>query len=215
MMGSRYSGLTSQTGAMFGLDARIALAIFSALIVIVGYVGFGRVQTARDAALAADIDALEIALNHYQADTGTFYMFTLEKPYDDADTSEDITALWNKNKVKQGFQANWNGPYVHRTSRARPPYGAFSVFYAQQDRTNECTAESQCYIWLKLTQVPEKTWSTLNAYYDEAGGKAPEASGGQTTLGKVQADATTTVRTLYVRTSAARPGIFGNSQNGN
>lgn len=190
---------------MFGLDARIALTIFSTLVVIAGFVGFSRIQAARQAALVADVEAISNALAAYQADLGTFYMFTVEKPEGSEDTAEDLTALWDKSRVKQGFQGHWSGPYLHRTSRARPPYGLFSVFYAQHDRQSECTAQSQCYTWLSLTKVPAQEWETVNSFYDEADKSGNEDAGQKILTGKVQADGATDPRTLYVRTTSRQP----------
>lgn len=205
MLPAKSGILLNQNGAMFGLDARIAMAIFSALIVVVGYVGFGRIQTARQAALVADVDAIENALTNYQADLGTFYMFTLEKSYDTGDTTEDITALWDKSKVKQGFQGRWNGPYLHRTSRARPPYGLFSVSYATEDRDTECTSQTKCYVWLSLTKVPAEVWGAVDNYYDDTGSQTPETETARIRTGKVQADTEGQTRTLYVRTVSRTP----------
>ncbi|MBI1308758.1 MAG: hypothetical protein GC129_02720 [Proteobacteria bacterium] len=196
---------SSQSGALFGLDARIALAIFGLLAVIVGYTAFGRIDMARHAALISELDAFDNALANYQADMGTFYLFTLNKQEDDPSTEDDITALWSTDPIKPGFVKNWNGPYLHRHSRKHLSYGTFSLFYAQPDRQQACTYNSPCAVWLSLSGVPTKVWDEVNSYYDEASGKAREMPGQQISTGRVQADGATNPRTLFFRT-VERPG---------
>lgn len=185
----------SQRGAMFGLDARLAMLIFGIMAMVAGYVSFGRIGTAKQAALVRDLESLSHALEEYQTDMGTFYLFTLDKPINDDSSLEDIEALWNKSKVKQGFQNRWHGPYVMRESRVSRTYGNYSIFYAQGDRKNYCTTDSDCYIWLSLSKVPETVWDSANTYYD---GKEPRGS--EVSSGRLQADNTTDPRTLILRT---------------
>ncbi|MFZ2587411.1 MAG: hypothetical protein WAZ18_04760 [Alphaproteobacteria bacterium] len=194
----------AQAGALFGLDARMAIAVFAIIAVIAGYVAWGRIVTAKDTVLIADIQALDEALAGYQADMGTFYLFTLAKD-DPTDTgAEDLEALWDKTKVLTGFQPHWNGPYVHRDSRQHKDFGKFTVFYAQGDRTNICVQDSDCYVWLSLTHVPAKVWERLNLQVDENGGRTRELNGTDITSGRVQAVDLADPRTLIYR-SVARP----------
>ena len=189
-----------QCGALFGLDARIALMIFGILALVTGYVAFGRIEIARQAALVGELQAFDMAFLQYQKDMGTFYMFTLDKAADDNDSSEDLTALWDKTKVKSGFQARWNGPYLSRETRKSKEYGLFSLFYAQADRLNYCAVESECAIWLSLANVPAKRWEEVNRIIDEGGGKYPEGEAGdEITKGRVQADGASDPRMLFFR----------------
>lgn len=189
-----------QSGAMFGLDARIAMMVFSILAVVAGYVAFGRIGMARTAALVGEVEAITQALANYQGDMGTFYLFTLNKPDDDSSSLEDITALWNPEMVKQGFRPRWNGPYVTFESRKHRTFGNWSVFYAQSDRKNYCTTDSDCFIWLSLSKVPAKAWMEVNRYMDEAGGSVREVPSERISTGRIQADGNTDPRTLLVRT---------------
>lgn len=200
--------LTSQSGALFGLDARIALAVFGLLAIIVGVVSFGRVEIARKASVIAELEAFENALNHYQADMNVFLPFTTNKPAGDdlsaADT--DLEALWSRELVKIGFHPSWNGPYLQRESRKHPTYGTYGLVYAPPlERTSTCTEDTPCFLWLSLSQVPADIWKTINSYFDEAHGREREAN--PTTTGRVQSDSTGATRTLYFRTTAQRPNL--------
>lgn len=189
----------SQRGAMFGLDARLALAIFGIMAVVAGYISFGRIGVAKQTALIGELQAFEHAFMQYQSDMGTFYLFTLDKNIDDTNSAEDLAALWDETKVKPNFRKNWHGPYLNRENRRSREYGSFGVFYAQDDRQNYCTAESECAIWLSLSRVPAERWNEVNKIVDEAGGKVPEPIGEQIQTGRIQADDTGNQRVLLYR----------------
>lgn len=190
--------LGNQHGAMFGLDARLAMVVFAVMATVAGFVAYGRISIAKNAALIREIESFEYALNQYQTDMGTFYLFTLDKPVDDTSSLEDLTALWNKDMVKPGFQPHWHGPYTTAESRRHRTYGNWSLFYAQGDRGNYCATDSDCFVWLSLSRVPAKLWNEVNGYYDERGGSEREADAIRS--GKIQADAATDPRTLIIRT---------------
>ena len=184
---------------MFGLDARLAMMIFGIMATVAGYVAFGRIAIAKDAALIKEINAFNEGLARYQTDMGTFYLFTLDKPTNDNSSLDDITALWDRDRVKQGFRNLWQGPYVTFTSRKSRNFGNWSIFYAQGDRKNYCTTDSDCFIWLSLSQLPAKNWKEINSYYDEASGGAKEQPADAITSGRVQSDGDTDPRTLIFR----------------
>lgn len=190
----------SQSGAMFGLDARLAMLVFAVLAVVAGYVAFGRILIAKQAVLIGELQAYEHALQQYQTDMGTFYLFTLDKPADDTSSIDDIKALWDVNYVKPAFRPRWNGPYLTVTSRRNRTYGNYSLFYAQGDRKNVCATDSDCFVWLGLSQVPAKMWDDVNAYFDEGGSRFPEGANLDITTGRLQADSNSDPRTLLFRT---------------
>ncbi len=197
---------SSQRGALFGLDARIALGIFAVMAVIATVVAYGRITTAKQVALVAELTAIDNALLNYQTDMGTFFLFTLNKEPDDTSSLDDITALWNPEMVKEGFRKNWNGPYLMRETRRSREFGNYSFFYAQPDRKNYCTTTSACHVWVSLTGVPAEMWDKVNTIFDEAGGKQREEKGETLSTGRVQADAATSPRALFFR-GIARPQL--------
>lgn len=60
-------------GAMFGLDARISLAIFGALSVISGAALYSAIQNSKATALYVQLSELGKAWESYYIDTGLFY----------------------------------------------------------------------------------------------------------------------------------------------
>lgn len=176
----------NQKGAMFGLDTRVTIAIMAAMTVIVGYYSIGRIGEAKDGALLKELAGFEEAFIGYQADLGTFPMFTINAG---SDGVKDIVALWDVNQVAVGFRPRWNGPYYKYQGYTREHllYGEFSVTYAQNDATmSACTSASPCYAWLTLTDVPLSTWAKINQAIDEGYGSDPEVSANE--QGKVRAD---------------------------
>lgn len=191
---SFYKIITNNKGALFGMDARIAMAIFASISIIMGYFSFGKINMAKDSALISELEAITSAMQNYQTDMGTFYQFTINT----VDGFNGFEALYNINAVNTGYQKNWNGPYYTITSNSHHAYGDFSISYSQADRT-ACTSSSDCYAWIELTGIKQVMWDRINSFVDEGLGNTPEPNGQQTTTGKIRANATTDPRTLYYR----------------
>ncbi|HAG52212.1 MAG TPA: hypothetical protein DCL21_00295 [Alphaproteobacteria bacterium] len=98
--------MTNKKGAMFGLDARIALAIFGALSVISGASLYSAIQNAKVTALNQSIVELDKAIEQYYLDTGEMLgqSGSVHGPHD-ALLIGDL--LQNDRGLK-----GWNGPYI-------------------------------------------------------------------------------------------------------
>tara|TARA_Y100001960_G_scaffold327401_1_gene413706 strand:+ start:6152 stop:6736 length:585 start_codon:yes stop_codon:yes gene_type:complete len=90
-----------QKAAMFGLDARIALAIFGALSVISGAALYSAIQQARVTSTIVDLQELGKSYEQYILDTGQ----------DLAINSQDIY-IDMYDLVEDNSVAGWNGPYT-------------------------------------------------------------------------------------------------------
>ena len=192
--------LHNQKGAMIGLDARMAMVVFAALSVVVGFLGYGRISTAKDARLISELQAMDEAIRNYQTDMGTFFLFPLRT----SDGIDDLEALWNKKRVRRGFQKHWNGPYIHEHTLNHKHFGRWAVYYSQANREDLCTSRTECFLWIRLTDVPTDKWEAVNQVVDEAYGDHPEELGTKITHGIVQADSDLDPRQLFYR-SAERP----------
>ena len=87
-------------GAMFGLDARIALAIFGALSVISGAALYSAIQTSNATALVTQMEEIEKALSSYYLDTGVLPGLS---------GTQDL--LIKSLIINPGVEG-WNGPYL-------------------------------------------------------------------------------------------------------
>jgi type II secretory pathway pseudopilin PulG len=184
--------IRSNKGALFGMDARIAMAIFASISVAIGYFAFGKIDMAKNSALLRELNAIHDAIQDYQSDMGTFYQFTIAT----SNGSNDFIALYDSSTISANFQGLWNGPYYQASSTSHLTYGSFTITYGQDDRS-ACTGSSECHAWITITQIPQKIWNEVNAFADENGGSTPEVNGH--TIGRVQANALTNPRTLYYK----------------
>jgi type II secretory pathway pseudopilin PulG len=92
--------MLNKKGAMFGLDARIALAIFGALSVISGASLYSAIQESKVVALQAQFNEVEKSIEQYILDIGS----APPKTHNWVDLSY---LMDNKDS-----NSNWNGPYI-------------------------------------------------------------------------------------------------------
>tara|TARA_Y100001960_G_scaffold331811_1_gene430061 strand:+ start:3318 stop:3935 length:618 start_codon:yes stop_codon:yes gene_type:complete len=116
--------------AMFGLDARIALAIFGALSVISGAALYSAIENAKATAVFTEIQELGKAFESYYIDTGSF------PSVENADSSNwGHYVFLTKELSKNGEnKSNWQGPYtplpINSNDVEHPVYGdAFIGIY--------------------------------------------------------------------------------------
>ena len=191
--------LKSQRGAMFGLDARIAMAIFGSITLVAGYVGFSKISTARDAAFLKELRAYEDALMQIQTDVGVFYKFAI----DNSDGIKDFDAIETASgNILPRYEPRWNGPYIDGIRRDHPNYGEFQIEYHQDDFSMACDINNDCYVWLVIGEIPADLFRFLNKNIDEDSGLATETT--PIDEGRVQADGDTDPRQLRYKTKAIR-----------
>lgn len=189
----------NQRGAMFGIDARIAIVTFSTIAIVAGYMGIGKIDSANKAALIKEILAYEDAIEQLQTDVGVFYQFAIDTP----DGIKDFNAIeFSAGNILAQYTPRWNGPYIDGIRQDHPVYGAFTLVYAQDNFVTACDIANDCYVWIVLTDVPTDRWSFFNAYIDEDGGTTPEVE--STNEGRVRADDITNPRILRYRTKTSR-----------
>jgi hypothetical protein len=143
----------SQRGAMFGLDARIALAIFGLLSVVAGVTAINVLGSAGVTALTTELSNMKKAYQEFHLATGdhtTRFM-------DLIDNTSDIVG--------------WNGPYVDLLSDKSRQYGVYSLVEGRQDVAGvppvDCSSGGGiCAIWLKLTKVKDSLGQKLDETLD-------------------------------------------------
>jgi hypothetical protein len=97
-------------GAMFGLDARIALAIFGALSIISGAALYSAIKDAKLTAYIADVQEMGKAWEQFYLDTGQ----TLPQRSTTDNTHPNFYQLKSSNLVENIDNiANWKGPYIN------------------------------------------------------------------------------------------------------
>ena len=91
-------------GAMFGLDARIALAIFGALSVISGAALYSAIQESKVTQNIVELEESEKAMSAYYLDTGSLPLNGGNSTMNGSELIEDTKSL-----------STWNGPYIGYT----------------------------------------------------------------------------------------------------
>lgn len=173
-----HSRIHSQRGAMFGLDARIALAIFGILSIVVGAAVVINLDEANAKALASELTDTTRAIEAIHQDLKTDIFLTLTKPSD----REAFKALFNNEGITEegNLRNRWNGPYIRFTSTLHPRYGEMTLQKRKEDHTLPCDDEDLCYLWLVYGEVKPAVLFALN---DELDGKE---EGKKATTGRVQ-----------------------------
>ena len=114
-MGIAFSRLLrNQRGAMFGLDARIALGIFGGLSVIAGAAVFGTISETNRTALVTEMDNIAKGYINHVFDTGVQVRPVATM------TTANADASFNYLITNVGNTLNWNGPYVTASSNDHP-----------------------------------------------------------------------------------------------
>lgn len=149
-----YHSAFKQRGAMFGLDARIALAIFGGLSVITGVALFNVTKDTQVSALRSEINNIVTGYTSMNIDTAV--------------NNADFNALLAKPSTGMN---TWNGPYLTRSDTRSSLFGGE---YAMQkgDLSSgtappaACTVPLDCFIWLTLTEVPLPVLKDLDMNID-------------------------------------------------
>ncbi len=188
---------SAQRGAMFGLDARIALGVFGIMTTMIGFFAMSKIHQARYAAAIHELEAINDAMTEYQADIGVFVPFSINGG---SDGIRDFQALTDKNAVMPRLRRHWNGPYLREMNRDHPRFGEYSISIGQINAREACAYGKPCYAWIVLTEVPLKVWQTINHYFDASAVPEDEASEHQ--LGRLQGSSNTDdMVDLYFRTT--------------
>ena len=152
-------------GAMFGLDARIALAIFGALSVISGAALYNAIQDSKVTAILAELREVEKSIEAYYLDTGK-----LVSPFDARDLK--ILELIENSENVQG----WNGPYTSLSqysteNKLNPAFGVrMSLTYRDKaSGSTTCTKSMDyCYIYIWYNVDSDDVMSLLDLKVDGA-----------------------------------------------
>lgn len=143
-------------GAMFGLDARVALAILGTLSVISGAALFSAVTESQSVAILASLREVGKAWQQYTLDTARDLKT-------DAVFSCSIDCAYEIEELIESTRGNWNGPYlkyaIHDATTLVSGEEYIMVVKASKDvawgntklwRDGVCTAGRSCSAWAVL-----------------------------------------------------------------
>tara|TARA_Y100001960_G_scaffold309024_1_gene366984 strand:+ start:3133 stop:3711 length:579 start_codon:yes stop_codon:yes gene_type:complete len=155
--------------AMFGLDARIALAIFGALSVISGAALYSAIQQSKVIAIVADMKEAEKALEQFMLDTGV-------------DPNLGTSFGGHSSELVSSSVSGWNGPYlplkVLGERLEHPVYGDLylrHVIDADWSHpgapvtlycNNAANVGKTCYHWIMINGLTEDISKAVDIYID-------------------------------------------------
>ena len=164
----------NQKGAIFGLDARIALAIFSGLTIIAGVTLSSKIGDITGSALVDETRKIGLAIEGMQVDLKQ----DIFKVLDDPSETNAFESLYNPELLNPGkARARWLGPYVDFRENQHPSYGTLSIYKRGEIYSEVCRAGQICYLWLVMNKVPNATLEYANRAYDGRDESLPEKSG--------------------------------------
>jgi len=161
--------LKSQRGAMFGLDARVAMVIFGTASVLAGTAIFGSMREFESRAMAKELRAMHQAVEGIHNDLQAAVRSRLTTPND----TNSFTALYTDTVLTAAGQARWLGPYITLSSNTHPSYGAVSLTRRSTANApgSACTAtDGTCYLYLLYTAVPDGVITELDEEFDNSDG---------------------------------------------
>lgn len=171
------SFLVSQKGAMFGLDARLSVAVLGILSVMAGSYYFSNYHSTRSKALSEEFRHIGMAIDGYQYDMKEDLINTITTP----DGSNELTSLYDDSVIQAAFQARWNGPYLDHDTPGKlynAPLSAITLVKGSDKSTGSgCTVITQCYYWLRLQPIRQAAAEHLNDIFDGGNETTPEDEG--------------------------------------
>jgi hypothetical protein len=164
-------------GAMFGLDARIALAIFGALSVISGAALYSAIQESKVTSLLTEMQEIAKASEAYLLDTGVYIPSQI--------AGSNLTVA---NLIEDTGVTGWKGPYLSyeegssgNLTLAHPVYGDVQVIRARDNTWSTFSSAEykclkadavSCSVTVLFTTVP---LDILKALEEKIDGTAPSA----------------------------------------
>ena len=154
-------------GAMFGLDARIALAIFGALSVISGAALYSAIQQSKIVAFHQEYVEMAKAIEQYMLDTGQNVPIT--------------STYWaDPDELFKSDVEGWKGPYLQ--DRGADPsetnhykkwpnivseLSVFAIKYKKADGSGDCTDfTDKCVPLITINSIPVEFADMYDEYID-------------------------------------------------
>jgi hypothetical protein len=161
---------------MFGLDARIALAIFAVLSVVAGTVVVMGMDTSRAQALAQELSETGKAVESLCYDIRADLYPSLMQP----SPKNAFTALFDKGVMREtdsgGLRGRWLGPYVHATS-THSRYGEMMIEARKATHADSCVQGEPCFLWITYATVKKAIAQGVNSIIDGDHETDPEKTG--------------------------------------
>lgn len=169
-----YTQHNNQKGALFGLDARISLVIFSGLTVIVGATLSSKISSITGGALIDELNATGQAIEGMQLDLKADIFKSIDNPNEE----NAFMALYDKDMLNTPLtRSRWLGPYIKNHTNIHPAYGKMSIVKRTESYKAICRSGDVCYLWITLEKVPYNVIEHTDKNYDGKNPISPETDG--------------------------------------
>ncbi|MCP5404883.1 MAG: hypothetical protein H6922_01475 [Pseudomonadaceae bacterium] len=165
----------SESGALFGLDARIALAIFGVLSLVSGAALLAGLDSSRAKSLATELSDLGKGIEALQYDLRDDIFTVATVP----NGTEAFRTLFDKEAVAETgtWRGRWLGPYITFTGTQHPRYGAMSLEKHPAVHSQSCGGDDTCYQWVVYGNVKPSISAEVNTIIDGPHETTPENQG--------------------------------------
>lgn len=155
--------LRTQSGAMFGLDARISLGIFGALSIIAGAYTALNLSSIYAHSFSKELDetakAIEAIHNDLEEDLHGALINNTDK--------NAFIALYDQEMIIEGRpRSRWLGPYIKTTTPIHDKFGEIRITKQGETVGQDCFPSAICYLWLVYDNVPLDVAEELNKTFD-------------------------------------------------
>tara|TARA_Y100001960_G_scaffold315213_1_gene380395 strand:+ start:1448 stop:2044 length:597 start_codon:yes stop_codon:yes gene_type:complete len=161
-------------GAMFGLDARIALAIFGALSVISGAALYSAIQQSKVISYVTSMNEVAKAVEQYMLDhgadmekTGTAAYIKIEHLVTTSGSSDwaGPYMLWNNSNLHAGVKSIYF--YNGGSSSADDEYYSLNYYTGGTWAvSSSCSAGNPCHYYIRSGRIDESFANALDKYID-------------------------------------------------
>lgn len=193
-----------QKGAMFGIDARIALIIFAILGAIAAYYGGNKINKAQITSIIKQIESVRLAFIASATDNGS-RSFATDPTANINDDGFNTNSVATSNDLRKGKQ-NYN--YLQNIKSAtndvviQSALGDITIDSAiysssTSDASSAVTTDcdetfTQCYYWLKISNLASEYYPYIEEYFDgdfiPASPSVTEHSNGKVILSSITDD---------------------------
>ncbi len=165
-----YNLFNKQRGAMFGIDARLMLAIFSGLSVVTGLSMAGILTGSKATGVSKDVETITNAIASIQQDFGG-PIHTISG----SSGAKNLIALFDLDTayISTADQDKWLGPYIEELPidsgyAQNRFYGRMTLEMKQKNKANNCSTSDYrpCYYWLTIAKVPDAVAEKFNNQVD-------------------------------------------------
>lgn len=175
MIPTLLNSIHSQKGAMFGIDGRIAIAIFGSLSLVAGTFGVLNIQRINAQGFADEMVKTASAVENMTRDLkGDIYRFLTT-----ANAQNAYQALYDVTELQSSGNARslWNGPYIDKETDTHRIYGDIRLEKFEANRTDSCAGSDICYLWLTYSTVSASMAEALDTVIDGGEETTPRSEG--------------------------------------